>query len=172
MSLEVINPRRVGNPFISIMKEQLLKTWEIHQKMNELILNHLSEESLEKSLSVRGGRSIRQQFIHIHNVRLQWVAMAAPEISKNYKAIGKEQVINKEELLHRLSSSANAISQLFMHAWDQGGKIKGFKNGLIPMLGYFISHESHHRGNMMLTLKQSGEKIPDLVKWGLWEWGK
>ena len=40
------------------------------------------------------------------------------------------------------------------------------------MLGYFISHESHHRGSIMLTLKQSGERIPDTVKWGLWEWGK
>jgi uncharacterized damage-inducible protein DinB len=40
------------------------------------------------------------------------------------------------------------------------------------MLGYFISHESHHRGSILLTLKQCGEKIPDAVKWGLWEWGK
>ena len=40
------------------------------------------------------------------------------------------------------------------------------------MLGYFIAHESHHRGSILLTLKQCGEKIPDAVKWGLWEWGK
>ena len=37
----------------------------------------------------------------------------------------------------------------------------------MQMLGYFISHESHHRGNILLTLKQSGEKIADTVKWGL-----
>ncbi|MCY7311772.1 MAG: hypothetical protein LH619_13430 [Chitinophagaceae bacterium] len=33
------------------------------------------------------------------------------------------------------------------------------------------NHESHHRGNIQLTLKQSGEKIPDAVKSGWWEWG-
>jgi len=56
--------------------------------------------------------------------------------------------------------------------------VKGFstgpggKKGVIPMLGYFVSYESHHRGNILLSLKQSGEKIPDALKWGLWEWGK
>ncbi len=33
------------------------------------------------------------------------------------------------------------------------------------MLGYSISHDSHHKENILLTLKQSGEKIPDTVKW-------
>ena len=38
-----------------------------------------------------------------------------------------------------------------------------------PLPGYFISNESHHRENMMVVLKQDGEKIPDAVKWSLWE---
>lgn len=57
-------------------------------------------------------------------------------------------------------------------SWNDGGKVKGFKKGVILFLGYFILPESHHRGNMILTLKQSGEKIPDSVEWELWEWGK
>jgi uncharacterized damage-inducible protein DinB len=33
-----------------------------------------------------------------------------------------------------------------------------------------IAHEGHHRGHAMLTLKQCGIKLPDVLKWGLWEW--
>ena len=79
---------------------------------------------------------------------------------------------DKKSLVLALNESADGISQLLSRSWDEGGKVKGFKRGLLPLLGYFISHESHHRGNMLLTLKQAGEKIPDTIKWQLWEWGK
>jgi len=35
-----------------------------------------------------------------------------------------------------------------------------------------ISHEAHHRGGILLTMKQCGIKIPDTLKWGIWEWNK
>jgi uncharacterized damage-inducible protein DinB len=75
--------------------------------------------------------------------------------------------------LHQaFEDSTKGVAELLSRSWDDGGKVKSFRKGVIPMLGYFISHESHHRGSIILTLKQTGEKIPDEVKWGLWEWGK
>jgi len=35
-----------------------------------------------------------------------------------------------------------------------------------------IAHESHHRGSILLTLKQTGHKLTDELKWGLWDWNK
>ena len=75
-------------------------------------------------------------------------------------------------LLKALNESYAALEEFFSKSWDDNGKVKGFKKGVIPFLAYFVSHESHHRGNILLTLKQSGEKLPDAVKWGIWEWGK
>ena len=34
----------------------------------------------------------------------------------------------------------------------------------------FIAHESHHRGSILLTLKQSGHKVSQEVAYGIWEW--
>ena len=154
------------------MKEQLLDAWHIHNKMNYLLIDNTSDAGMQKSLSTRGGRTVYLQWVHIHNVRMQWLEICAKDIFKKYKVLDKDASFDKKALKKYLEDSARGVEELLACSWDDGGKVKGFKKGVIPMLSYFISHESHHRGNILLTLKQSGEKIPDAVKWGLWEWGK
>jgi uncharacterized damage-inducible protein DinB len=103
---------------------------------------------------------------------MQWLEICAKDIHTKYKVLPKEMPANRKALGKAMDESAAGLEEMFARSWDDGGKVKGYKKGLIPMLGYLISHESHHRGNILLTLKQGGEKIPDTLKWGLWEWGK
>ncbi|MGZ8549328.1 MAG: DinB family protein [Chitinophagaceae bacterium] len=154
------------------MKEQLLETWTINQRMNLFLINNTTDSGMQKWLNPRGGRSVFQQWIHLHNVRIQWLEIGAKDISFKYTVLASNIKVDKKALIRALEDSAEGITLLLSRSWDNGGKVKGFKTGVIPLLGYFISHESHHRGNILLTLKQLGEKIPDEVKWGLWEWGK
>jgi uncharacterized damage-inducible protein DinB len=153
------------------VKEQLLEAWQINHKMNLLLIDNITDTGMHKTLSPRG-RTIHLQLAHLHNVRLQWLETVAPEIFKKYKALPKEDPFNRKKLQQAFQDSTKAIGDLISQSWDDGGKIKGFKKGLIPFIGYLIAHDSHHRGNILLTLKQTGETIPDAVKWGLWEWGK
>ncbi|MBL8040278.1 MAG: hypothetical protein JNM04_02905 [Chthonomonas sp.] len=38
-------------------------------------------------------------------------------------------------------------------------------------VGYLISHETHHRAQAELILREFGAALPDKVAYGLWEWG-
>ena len=154
------------------MREQLTEAWQINNSMNLLLMDNITDAGMQKTLSTRGGRTVYQQMVHIHNVRLQWLEVSAVDIFKKQSTIDKDAPFNRKALRKAFEDSAKGINELIIQSWENGGKVKAFKKGLIPMIAYFISHESHHRGNIMLTLKQSGEKIPDSVKWGLWEWGK
>lgn len=153
------------------MKEQLLEAWQINHKMNLLLIDNISDEGMQKTLNPRG-RTIYLQLAHMHNVRMQWLEASAPEIFKRYSAIPKDMPFNRKKLRQAFDDSTKAVAELISQSWDNAGKVKSFKKGLIPFIGYLISHDSHHRGNAMLTLKQTGEKVPDNVTWGLWEWGK
>ena len=154
------------------MKEQLLETWQINNNMNLLLIDNITDAGMQKTLSTRGGRTVYMQLVHMHNVRLQWLEVCAPAIFKKYPALPKDAAFHRKNLRDALQGSAEGIKELISESWDNGGKVKNFKKGIIPMIGYLVSHDSHHRGNMILTLKQTGEKIPEALKRGLWEWGK
>ena len=154
------------------MKEQLTDAWRINNSMNLLLMDNITDAGMQKTLSTRGGRTVYLQLVHMHNVRLQWLEVCAIDIFKKHSVLDKEASFNRKALRKAFEDSALGIEELILRSWEDGGKVKSFKKGIIPMIAYFISHESHHRGNILLTLKQTGEKVPDTVKWGLWEWGK
>ena len=149
------------------MKE-LIETWEIHNRINLYLLESLSETSLGSTASSKG-RTVGEQFAHIHNVRLMWLKAAMPELLTSVEKIEKEE-ITKKQLKEQLTKSGKAITQLLEQALASG-KLKGFKPHPIGFIGYLISHESHHRGQITLSLKQSNNLPDKKILFGLWEWG-
>jgi uncharacterized damage-inducible protein DinB len=76
----------------------------------------------------------------------------------------------KSELGKALESSGTAIAQLLEQS-ALTGKVKGFKPHATAFLGYLISHESHHRGQIGWTLKAVGKPLDQKTAYGIWEWG-
>ncbi len=145
----------------------LTETWQIHNRINIYLLDAIDEGHL-KDISASKGRNVGEQFAHINNVRLMWLKVVNPALLDGLPKVEKEN-ITKEALTNALTLSAAAIVQVLEQSVD--GKIKGFKPHATAFLGYFISHESHHRGQIMLALKQSGHPVNQKVQYGIWEWG-
>jgi len=164
--------RKLNNASNTVMKEQLIEAWRINNKMNLLFIDNVTDDDMQKTLSTRGGRTICQQLLHVHHVRLGWIEVAAKDIFSKYKPLDKEAPCDKKKLRKSFEESSKAVEELIERSWNEAGKVKGFKKGLIPLIGYLLTHEGHHRGHAILTLKQTGAKIPDNLKWGLWEWNK
>jgi uncharacterized damage-inducible protein DinB len=151
-------------------EKQFLETWEIHNRINLYLLD-ATEPAALSSLSASKGRTVGEQFAHIHNVRLMWLKSAAPDLLAGLMKIEKEQAVDKKLLRKALTDSAEAIKSLLGRAAGEGGKVKGFKPHVVAFLGYLISHESYHRGQIILSLKQAGKVLDKKILYGIWEWG-
>jgi uncharacterized damage-inducible protein DinB len=152
------------------MEEQLVETWQIHNRINLYLLDAIPAAALG-NVSASKGRSVGEQLAHVHNVRLMWLKSAAPELLAGLEKVESEQATDKAVLAAALTKSGTAIEALLRKAVAAGGKVKGFKPHVVAFLGYLISHESHHRGHVGLTLKQTGHPLDKKVAFGLWEWG-
>lgn len=152
------------------MEDQFVETWQIHNRINLYLLDAIPDAALA-SVSSSKGRSVGEQFGHIHDVRLMWLKAAAPELLEGLEKYPKEAANDKARLKQALTRSGEAIEALLKKAFAAGGRVKNFKPHATAFLGYLISHESHHRGHIGLTLKQTGHPLDKKTAFGLWEWG-
>jgi uncharacterized damage-inducible protein DinB len=152
------------------MEGQLTETWNINNRVNLYLLDGIKDEALG-DVSASKGRSVAEAFAHLHNVRLMWLKTSAPELLEGLGKIEKEEALNRKLLKGSLEASGKAIETLLKKGVAAGGKVKGFKPHAAAFLGYLISHESHHRGQIILAIKQSGHPIDKKIAYGIWEWG-
>jgi uncharacterized damage-inducible protein DinB len=152
------------------MSDPLIETWQIHNLIHLYLLRALKPEDLGVYLASKG-RTIGDVMAHTHNVRLMWLKSVAPDLLADVEKIESGSDISLDWLADAFEASGSAIEKLITGALAAGGRVKGFKPHVTAFVGYLISHESHHRGQVTLALRNVGRPLDKKITYGLWEWG-
>ncbi|MGB6432244.1 MAG: DinB family protein [Candidatus Acidiferrales bacterium] len=147
----------------------IVEAWAIHDRINRYLLAAIPDKALA-AVSASKGRSVAEQFAHIHTVRLMWLKVAQPAVLAGLPKLEKD-ALDRKKLNSALEKSSAAIADLLAHAAANGDRVKGFKPHATAFFAYLVSHESHHRGQIMLALKQAGFPVEKKIAYGIWEWG-
>ena len=154
------------------MVKQMLEAWQTNNRINLFLLARITDEGLRCSLSKHGGRDVARQFAHMHDVRVWALQTRARELAKGLEVFASKESPHRNTLKSSLSASCDAVGRFLADLIDEKPKRRGFKKGWVSHLSYFIAHESHHRGSIILTLKQSGCPLDQETRYAIWNWDK
>jgi len=158
------------------LARDVLATWKRHQQILLLLLQRIPEKHLSAVPLGSKGRDVARQFAHVNRNRVGWLHFHAtgerPELPKSSKG----ERPRKKELQAALKDSGKRVEELLRKALHKEARVRLFGRSPVRWMGYLVAHESHHRGQILVALRQSGvvldEKVTVQGLWGKWIFGK
>jgi uncharacterized damage-inducible protein DinB len=155
---------------------QVLATWQRHNEILIYLLEQLPKEGLNAVPTGSRGRNVAAQFVHLHRNRLGWLYFHQTGKRPRLPRYDKENPPSKAQLKEQLTQSGKKVEEFIEKALNKDVQPKMFGKQVIRWMGYLIAHDSHHRGQILLALKQNGLHLPEKVAvqglWGKWISGK
>jgi uncharacterized damage-inducible protein DinB len=150
----------------------ILEAWRTNQRINVKLIDKISDEGMRCTLSKRGGRDVCRQFAHLHNVRIWHLEARAKALAKDARKFETKEEPSRKDLVEALDDSAKRIEELFRRVCEGAPGARAMKRGVVQYLAYFVAHESHHRGSILLTLKQCGHAVDQDTRYAIWDWDR
>lgn len=115
---------------------------------------------------------------HFHNTRSRWIRTLGREHGITAPPLVDRRKVQRRALLGALGRSSRGVERLLELGIRSGGAVppsRGYVWRNLPLdvghvLTYFVAHEGHHRGQIVMVARQLGHRLPDDVVNGLWQW--
>lgn len=154
------------------MADELTRAWRTNCAINRMLIEGVSDEGWDATLSKRGGRGVCGELAHMHTNRVWQLDKRAKDLAQGLTKYTAKDHPSRAELRRAMDASDAAVEGLLVGQLLGEPKRRGFKRGVFTTLSYFIAHESHHRGRILLTLKVSGNTLDKNLVMKLWDWDR
>ena len=162
------------------LRDTILTTWRTNNRVTVFLVEQLPHALWTSRVPGAPRRTIRMIAGHLHNVRCMWIKTLGTELGIPIPRPVNRRQVGRAELVRALERSSRGVLQLLTCGCEADGRIPAsatytWRN--LPLdvghvLAYFVAHEAHHRGQIVLAARELGLRLPPAVSGGLWQWTK
>ncbi len=158
----------------------LLQAWRTNCQVTAHLVEHLPAHLWSLSLPASPQRTVRMVAAHLHNARSRWLKTLGQEHGIVAPPLVDRRTVTRRQLLAALERSGRALEALLELGLVNGGMVppsKAYVWRNLPLdvghvLTYFVAHEAHHRGQLILLARQLGHPVPRQALDGVWQWNR
>ena len=162
------------------LDNSILAAWRTSSNTTAFLVQHLPSSLWEAPVPGVPRRNVRAIAAHLHNARARWIRTLGREHGLRTPALVDHHNVSQRQLLSALDASSQGIEDLLALGIAAGGDVppsRGYVWRNLPLdvghvLSYFVAHEAHHRGQLVMIARQLGQRLPPAVVNGLWQWTK
>ena len=164
----------------STLGASILSAWATSDRVTIFLVERLPAALWDAAIPGASRRTIRMLAGHIHNSRCMWIKTLGRPHGISVPPTVDRRRVSRSELVRALKLSGRGIGSLLAFGLEHDGRIpptKAYAWRNLPLdvghvLSYFVAHEGHHRGQIVMLARQLGHRLPPEVTGGLWQWSR
>jgi uncharacterized damage-inducible protein DinB len=162
----------------SDLQASLLAAWETNNRVTVQLIERLPPALWDLAVPEVPRRTIRAIAAHLHNARCSWVKTLGREHGIPAPPHVDHHRVTPRQLAAALKRSSTGIAALLELGFAADGRVppsrgyvwRNLSLDVGHVLTYFVAHEAHHRGQIVMVARQTGHRLPTTTTGGLWQW--
>ena len=158
-------------------RRNLVAAWRTNNRATTYLVERLPPEIWSSAVPGIPRLTVRMIAAHLHNSRCSWIKALGARHGVVAPRLVDLRRVDRRGLVRALSRSSDGIIKLIELGIARGGRVpratwQNFPTDLEHFLSYFVAHEGHHRGQLLMVARQLGHRLPRAVAAGVWQWTK